>query len=136
MASLQKTGNGWHCPFLYHGKRQTIAVGAVVEAEARSKAAQVASLLMWLEQRLLELPPGTGIVELVKASPVSDWAALIPERITLGSLRDPSLKTHDNGHLEERTLDGNRLQFKHLVAALGEAFPIWELALSDLQSLS
>ena len=54
-------------------------------------------------------------------------------KLTLGSLRDRYLETHGNGSLEERTLDGIRLHFKHLVAALGEAFPIRELSLADLQ---
>lgn len=53
--------------------------------------------------------------------------------MTLGVLRDSYLSTHASS-LEERTLDGIRLHFRHLVACLGERFPIRTLSLSDLQS--
>ena len=41
------------------------------------------------------------------------------DKLTLGSLRDRYLETHGNGTLEERTLDGIRLHFKHLVPIAG-----------------
>ena len=53
--------------------------------------------------------------------------------LTLGKLRDRYLETHGNGTLEARTLDGIGLHFRHLVATLGEGFPVAELALGDLQ---
>ena len=37
MPALQKKGNGWYCQFLHHGKRHTIAIGQVSEAEASAK---------------------------------------------------------------------------------------------------
>ena len=52
--------------------------------------------------------------------------------ITLGKLRDEYLKIH-KGSLEETTTDGMELHFKHLVAALGEKFPIEQATLAQLQ---
>ena len=52
--------------------------------------------------------------------------------LTLTGFRDRYLATHRDS-LEDRTIEGIGLHFKHLVAALGERFPIRELKLADLQ---
>ena len=44
----------------------TFALGRVSEVEANVKAAQVGYLLLRLKQRLIELPPGVGIVDFVR----------------------------------------------------------------------
>ncbi|HKM55135.1 MAG TPA: site-specific integrase, partial [Isosphaeraceae bacterium] len=136
MASLQKKGKGWYCQFLYHGKRHTFAVGAVSEQEAQAKSAQVDYLLLRLKQRLIELPPNVGIVDFIQHDgkpPASELA--IPDRqtLTLAAFRDQYLETH-RASLESRTLEGIEGHFKHLVKALGAAFPIRELKLADLQA--
>lgn len=138
MASLQKKGRGWYCQFLYRGKRHTFAVGAVTEAEAKSKADQVDYLLMRLAQGLIDRPVAVDIVEFVRRDGKLDLAkseASAPAaHLTLSALRDRYLLTHGNGTLEERTLVGIRLHFRHLAAALGDSFPIGNLALADLQN--
>ena len=92
---------------------------------------------MPLSQGLIELPACCDIVEFVrqdgKVILTKDGAVKPAAKLSLGSLRGRYLETHGNGTLEERTLDGIRLHFKHLIAALGEAFPIGDLALPDLQ---
>ena len=97
MASLQKKGNGWYCQFLYHGKRHTFAVGAVPEQEAQAKSAQVDYLLLRLKQRLIDLPPGVGIVDFIQhdGKPPSSKSA-IPDRrtLTLAAFRDQYIETH------------------------------------------
>ncbi|MDR3620915.1 MAG: tyrosine-type recombinase/integrase [Paludisphaera borealis] len=138
MAALQNRNGSYRVFFEYQRKQRVFTVGRVTEAEAKSKADQVDYLLMRLSQGLIELPTGVGIVEFVrqdgKVILTKDGVVTPAAKLTLGSLRDRYLETHGNGTLEERTLDGIRLHFKHLVAALGEAFPIGDLALSDLQS--
>jgi integrase len=138
MAALQNRNGSYRVLFEYRRKQHAFTIGRVSEAEARAKAAQVDYLLLRLKQRLIELPPGLGIVEFLRADgkpPLAkDSHSAAPVRVTLGSLRDRYLETHGNGTLEERTLDGIRLHFKHLTAALGEAFPIRDLALADLQA--
>jgi integrase len=138
MAALQNRNGSFRVFFEYQRKQRVFTIGRVTEAEARLKADQVDYLLMRLGQGLIELPPGIGIVEFVrqdgKVILTKDGTVAPVAKLTLGSLRDRYLETHGNGTLEERTLDGIRLHFKHLVTALGESFPISDLALSDLQA--
>jgi integrase len=135
MASLQLRGRSYACVFCWHGQRKWFTIGKVSETEARAKSSQVDYLLMRLKQRLVELPPAVDIVEFVRHDgkpPLSLHA--IPERqaLTLTALRDRYLETHRRS-LEPRTIEGIELHFKHLCTALGEAFPIRELKLTDLQ---
>ena len=51
----------------------------------------------------------------------------------MASLRDRYLETHRNGSLEQSTLDGIQLHFKHIIGTLGERFPIQELSMAELQ---
>ncbi len=53
--------------------------------------------------------------------------------LTLAGLRDRYLETHRNGSLEQSTLEGIELHFRHLVSTLGEKFPMPDLSLADLQ---
>ncbi len=100
-----------------------------------AKAAQVEYLLLRLNQRLVELPPGVGIVEYlrhdgkppVRTESIAEWRAP-----TLLVFRDRYLDTH-RASLEKRTIEGIELHFKHLFGALGGGFPVGELKLVDLQ---
>lgn len=138
MASLQKKGRSWYCQFCHQGKRHTFAVGQVAEEEARAKAAQVDYLLMRLKQRLIALPAGIDIVSFVQCDgrPPAPGAgpAAAPSRhaLSLGELRDRYLATHARAK-ETSTLKTARTHFVHLVATLGERFPLAELRPPDLQ---
>jgi len=138
MASLQKKGEGWYCQVLHRGKRHTFTLGRVSKVEADAKAAQVDYLLMRLKQRLIELPPGVGIVEFLLHDGRSPATARTDapgpaESLTLAALRDLYLTTRGEA-LEARTLDTARLHFKHLCDLLGDGYPISGLTLPDLQS--
>jgi site-specific recombinase XerD len=135
MASLQLRGKSYACVFCWHGKRKWFTVGKVTGAEAEAKAAQVEYLLMRLKQGLIELPPGVDIVEFVRHDgrpPASLDEIPVTAGLTVAAFRDRYLETHRES-LEDRTVEGIELHFKHLVATLGERFPIRELKLSDLQ---
>jgi hypothetical protein len=137
MASVQQEGNSWYCQFIYRGKRHTFAIGPVGEEEAAAKAVRVDGLLNLLKRQLVGIPTGVAIVEFIrhngKPPERADRVTLpSPAAMTLGLLRDQYLATHSTS-LEERTLDGIRLHFKHLAPALGERVPIRSLKLSDLQ---
>jgi len=135
MASLQLRGKSYACIFCWHGKRQWFTLGRVSRGEAEAKSAQVDYLLLRLKQRLIELPPGVGIVEFVQhdGKPPNRPEAQTSTRVlTLAEFRDRYLETH-RASLEPRTIEGIELHFKHLLAALGEGFPIHELKLADLQ---
>jgi integrase len=134
MASLQKKGESWYCQFLYHGKRHTFAVGKVSESEAHAKANQVDYLLMRLRQHFLTLPSGMDLVTFLQfdGKPPKEDTPDNGKAVTLGALRDQYMRVHE-GSLEDTTIGGMRLHFRHLVATLGERFPMQELSLASLQ---
>lgn len=136
MAGLEERSGRYRIFFRYHGKQRTFPLGKVSRDEAEAKSAQVDYLLMRLKQRLIELPPGIDIVDFLQhdGRPPADVQAVPAEmrQLTLADFRDRYLTTHRDS-LEERTIEGIELHFKHLATALGERFPIRELKLSDLQ---
>ena len=135
MASIQLRGKTYACIFCWHGKRQWFTLGQVSKEEAEAKSAQVDYLLLRLKQRLIELPSGIGIVEYVQHDgkpPSRPEAQPATRALTLAGFRDRYLETH-RPSLEPRTVEGIELHFKHLLAALGDGFPIHELKLADLQ---
>ena len=91
---------------------------------------------MRLKQRLIELPPGLDIVAFLhldgKAPADVQKVQADSRQLTLDNFRDRYLSTHRN-YLEDRTIEGIEVHFKHLIGALGERFPIRELKLADLQ---
>jgi hypothetical protein len=133
-ASLQLRGKSYACVFCWCGKRQWLTLGKVTREEAEAKAAQVDYLLLRLKQGLIELPAGTGIVQFVErdGKPLAAAQAVKARVLILAEFRDHYLATHRDS-LEARTVGGIELHFKHLVAALGEHFPIAGLTLADLQ---
>jgi integrase len=136
MAAIEERSGRYRIHFRWHGRQHKLALGKVSAEEAASKAAQVDYLLMRLKQRLIELPPGIDIVEFVQfdGKPPADVQDVPAEsrQMTLTGFRDRYLATHRDS-LEDRTIEGIGLHFKHLTAALGDAFPIRELKLADLQ---
>jgi len=91
-----------------------------------AKASQVDYLLMRLKQRLIELPPVVDIVDFDRhdGKPPAGRAENLPSSrgLNLGDYRDRYLSAHRES-LEERTMDGIELHFKHLGRFLGDAFP-------------
>jgi len=89
---------------------------------------------MRLRQRFLSLPLGMDVVTFLQfdGKPPHDEAPDNGKTVTLGGLRDHYLRVHE-GSLEDTTIDGMRLHFRHLVATLGERFPIHQLSLASLQ---
>jgi hypothetical protein len=82
MATVQERNHrGFRIMFMYQGKRRWFTLGKVSREEANAKSAQVEYLLLRLNQRLIELPPGVGIVEYVQhdGKPPAG-AGAIPER--------------------------------------------------------
>jgi hypothetical protein len=136
MAGLEERGGSYRIHFRYHGKQRTLTLGRVSADEARAKSAQIDYLLLRLKQKLVEVPPGIDVVEFVQfdGNPPANLSevAAASRDLTLAGFRDRYLATHRDS-LEDRTIEGIQLHFKHLVAALGEQFPVRELTLADLQ---
>jgi hypothetical protein len=106
--------------------------------EAEAKSAQADYLLLRLDQRLIELPPGVDVVEFVRhdgkppAPSGGGVAKAVAKSLTLAALRDRFIDARRGGR-EPSTQYTTGIHFKHLVGTLGEAFPLAELAQADLQ---
>ncbi|OAI40502.1 recombinase XerD [Planctomycetaceae bacterium SCGC AG-212-D15] len=142
MATLQERNGSYRILFVYQGKRHAFTVGKVSTEEAETKAGQVDYLLLRLKQGYESLPTGMGIVTFMELDgkppkpapePKTEVQEVPAEKLTLGSLRDQYLATHSNGTLEQTTLDGVELHFKHLLATLGPGFSVSALSVADLQ---
>jgi len=83
MASLQQRNGSYRVIFRHHGKQHFVPIGKVSAEEAGAKAAQVEYLLLRLDQRLIELPPGVDIAEFVRFS---------------GEVRHSSKRSRTTGH--------------------------------------
>ena len=66
MASLQQRNGSYRVIFRYRGRQHFVTIGKVSRREAEAKSAQADYLLLRLDQRLIELPPGTDIVDFVR----------------------------------------------------------------------
>jgi hypothetical protein len=99
------------------GKRHCLPIGKVEPDEA--EVAQVAYLLMRLDQGLLQLPVATDIVTYVRfdGKPLPEVPAAKGDR-TLAHLQAEYLSIHRRA-LEDSTITGIAIHFKHLLATLG-----------------
>ena len=135
MAWTQERAGKFRVLFRFRGKQHAFNLGQVAPDEAAKKASHVDYLLMRLKQGLVELPPETDIVSFVEHGGQASLAVKAATRrvtASLGTLRDQFVATHSGAH-EAKTLDTTRTHFKHLVATLGEAFPLSELTHAALQ---
>jgi integrase len=139
MAAIQERSGSYRVIFRYHGKQHSFTLGRVSEDEANTKLGQANYLLMRLKQGLVAIPPGCDIETFIEhdGKPPGldagrEFPLERPER-TLADLRDAYLGTHSNGTLEHHTLRGIKRHFRHLGRHFGDAFPIRELSLADLQ---
>jgi integrase len=137
MAFLQERNGSYRILFFYHGKLHSFTVGKVEKDEAEAKARQVDYLLMRLKQKLVAVPDGTDIVSFVEhdGTPPEAVPTLPATRqvVTVRHLKDRYLDTHGNGTIESNSLDTCRLHLSHFCRVLGDAFPLGELGLADLQ---
>jgi integrase len=128
--AIQKRGESYRILFRHQGKQHTFPLGKVSEREARAKSDQVDYLLLRLKQKLLDVPAGVDIVEFLRFDGrPPDIAAVTPvtRALTLGELRDRFLAAREGGR-ETSTQKTSRIHFGHLVATLGERFPLPELS--------
>jgi len=135
MATIQNRNDSFRILFIHHGKRYAYPLGKVPRRVAESKAAKTDEVLALLKGGYITIPPAVDIVTFVRHEGKLPSTPTQPggEGVTLAGLRDRYLATHRNGALEATTLSGVELHFKHLVATLGDRFPLANLTLADLQ---
>ncbi len=132
---LQRRGESYRVLFRYCRKQHSLPLGKVSEREAKAKSDQVDYLLLRLEQRLIELPPGVDIVDFVRddgKAPAGGVTRTVTKALTLGSLRDRFIEARKGGR-EKNTQKTSGTHFKHLVETFGERFPLPRLTQTDLQ---
>jgi integrase len=130
MAFFQCRHGNFRILFRYQGKQHNFTIGEVSKIEAEAKAAQVGYLLLRLKQRLATIPAGMDIVQYVQFDGKQETP--VPAKLTLAQLRDKYLATNKIS-LEVTTLATAEMHFRHLTGHFGDAFPIPELTLADLQ---
>ena len=136
MATLQVRNGSYRVLFCYRGRRHGFTLGRVDRREAELAAANVERILLRVDQGLLSVPQGERIVEFVRRDGRPAPPGVAPVRdspLALGQLRDRYLETHGNGAVEASTLKTARTHLDHLVATLGESYPLPELRAADLQ---
>lgn len=134
MATVHSRNDSFRILFLHFGKRYSFTLGKVSEKEAYKKAEQADYLLMRISQGLLSVPPGMDISSslLFDGKPPEDVPATKDDAI-LGSLRDRYLAAH-RGSLEETTIAGIELHFRHLGSVLGDGTPVKSIDQTILQT--
>jgi integrase len=133
MATVQTRNGSSRILFLYHGKRHSFTIGEVSEKVANDQAGAVDRLLWKLKQGFAAVPPGMDIVSFVQFDgKVPEGTPTTKAGATLGSLRDAYLSAH-RGSLEETTIDGIELHFRHLVRILGDGVPLKSIDQAKLQ---
>src|SRR3954467_13478304 len=136
MATLQVRNGSYRVLFCYRDRRHGFTLGRVGRREAELAAANVERVLLRVEHGLLSVPQGEGIVVSVRRDGRPAPPGVAPVRdspLALGQLRDRYLETHGNGAVEGSTLRTARTHLGHLVATLGESYPLPELRAADLQ---
>jgi hypothetical protein len=121
MAGLQLRGGRYRVMFRHYGKQHALNLGKVSETEATAKSAQIDYIPMRLKQGLIELPPGTDIVDFVaRDGKMPETAALSPSPsvLTLVDLRDRYFATYASAN-ETNTLATAKTHFRHLSVTFG-----------------
>ena len=135
MASLQLRGRSYACVFCWHGKPPVVhhrqghrggGQGQGIPGRIPADAAQAAADRAAARRRHHRVRPARR-----QAPRRPPDLRRIPGT-DLVDFRDRYLSTHRES-LEDRTVEGIELHFKHLCRALGDGFPIRELKLADLQ---
>jgi integrase len=122
--------------FRWGGRKRKKTVKTTGRREAEAVLARFEENIQLLERGRFELPTGADIGTFLlsdgklTAKPSPEPA---PRPLTLGELRDLYIAVHANGALEANSLDTVRMHLRHVVATLGESFPIGTLEVSHLQ---
>jgi integrase len=133
MAWLQSRNGSWRVLFRFQGQQHTYWLGEVTESEANTTKAKTDYWLMRLEQGLAHLSGGCSVVDFVQHDGNPPTFLATPNKdltlVKLCTLYAASQKQK----LEQTTLDGIELHFKHLKRILGPDKLVLPLTHADLQ---
>ncbi len=134
MASLQNRNGSWRVIFRFLGKQHSFWIGEVQEKEAGTIVGRVDYWLMRLKQNLVHLPPSCDIVTFLQHDGKPPQYVATPNRdLTVAKLRESYLASQER-KLEQTTLEGINLHFKHLLRILGPDKLVPTITRADLQA--
>lgn len=120
--------------FRFQGKQRSFWIGQVKEKEADTIAGRVDYWLMRLKQNLVQLPPSCDIVTFLEHDGNPPQYVTTPNKdLTVAKLRGEYLNSQQ-GKLEQTTLEGADLHFRHLQRILGPDKLIPTVTRADLQA--
>lgn len=135
MASLQNRNGSYRVLFRYKGQWRAFTIGEVTPTDAASYKGSTEELLRLLNRNLVNIPTGCTIEDfLFHRGKPPEGVASTPERkeLTLTELREAYFKARQI-KLEETSLDGINLHFRHLSRLLGGKRAVATLTRADLQ---
>ena len=135
MAWAEQRGGSWRIGFRFEDRKLGFTLNEVSEADAIAYVASTEELLRLLRRNVIALPDGCTIEDflLYKGKPPARVTAEHAEVMTLTELRDHYLEAQAD-KLEENTLDGIRLHFRHLARILGPNTVVTTISRANLQS--
>jgi integrase len=134
MAGLQNRNGSWRLIFRFQGKQHSLWIGEVQQKEAETISGRVDYWLMRFKQNLVELPAGCDIVTFLEHDgkpPV--YVSAGNRGLTLAKLREAYMASQAR-KLEQTTLEGIGLHFKHLLRIIGPDKLIPTVTRADLQA--
>jgi len=137
MASIESRNGSTRIVFRYHGRRCKFTIGDADAQTAKTYRSATDELLRLLKRNLVRIPAGISIEDFMfhRGKPPEQPAATngsVEQSLTLENLRDTYSRSQQK-KLEQTTLIGINLHFRHLTRLLGGKCELVRLKRADLQ---
>jgi integrase len=137
MASIESRNGSTRIVFRHNGRRHKFTIGDVDAQTAEIYRSSTDELLRLLKRNFVSVPAGSSIEDFMyhRGKPPEKPAATngqAEQSLTLETLRDTYYRSQQK-KLEQTTLIGISLHFRHLVRILGGANRVADLKRADLQ---
>lgn len=135
MSSVECRNGSARVIFRHNGSKHAFTLGEVDFTTAETYRASTDELLGLLTRNLVAVPAGISIEEFMRhrgKPPAKPAAAVAQAELTLDEFRHAYMKSQEH-KLEENTLAGIGLHFRHLLRILGPAAKIASLTRAELQ---
>lgn len=134
MASIEFRNGSSRIVFRHNGRRHKFTIGEVDDQTAEIYRSSTDELLGLLKRNLVLIPAGISIEDFMfhRGKPPAPAAPNGDRQLTLDGLHSTYLKSQER-KLEQNTLEGIGLHFRHLVRILGGGYRLAELKRADLQ---
>ena len=137
MAAIESRNGSTRVVFRHNGRRHAFTIGDADAQTAETYRSSTDELLRLLKRNFVSIPAGTSIEDFMyhrgkpPAKPTAADGTAEPS-LTLDELREAYCRSQQK-KLEETTMIGIRLHFRHLVRIVGAGIRLPELKRADLQ---